>query len=345
MERRASEVTGDDELRRQLIHAAEQFPVRGWSRDLQRRVVRRRRITAGFAAATGVVAAAAVAVTVPMVTGSSPGPNGTIGPTSTAGHQSPAVSPGGSCTSQSHPANFAYSGSPASSITVCPGRAPVGAVVRITLQGCNIPSRPPAALVFLGPSSWIGSGGAGNPVPFKTAGGDRFTATFTIPASYVGGETGASPNPILPVRPGDHYAFATYPAGICDVPFTVTGGIRNLAVSSAVRAELTAAYVAYKRISPSDVAGTRPGSVRYAYDPATDTYWALANFAPSGTAPPRVTVGFQDGASWGFFTKVGSGPWQARVGGEPVVCLEVRFFPRAVLTAWSLPADTAGSGC
>ena len=288
---------------------------------------------------------------------------GQQGPTASAGHQKPTVtasaghqsptaspgptgsvtppSPGGGCASQSHPANFAFSGSPASSITVCAGRAAVGAVVHITLQGCNTPSRAPAALVYLGPSSWIGSGGGGNPVPFKMVGGDRFTATFTIPATYVGGETRTFPNPTLPVRPGDHYAFATYPAGICDVPFTVTGGIRNLVISSAVRSELTAAYVAYRRISPSDVAGTRPGSVHYAYDPATDTYWALANFTPSGTASLRINVGFQDGASWGFFTKVGPGPWEAQTGGEPVVCLEVRFFPPAVLTAWSLPTDTA----
>jgi len=268
--------------------------------------------------------------------------------TASAGHQSPTASPGptgsatplppgGNCASQSHPANFAFSGSPASSIIVCPGHAPVGAMVHITLQGCNTPSRPPAAVVFLGPSSWIGSGGGGNPVPFKIFGGDRFTATFTIPASYVGGETGAFPNPTLPARPGGHYAFATYPAAICDVPFTVAGGIRNLVISRAVRSELTAAYVAYRRISPSDVAGTRPGSVRYAYDPATGTYWALANFALSGTASPRVLVGFQDGVSWGFFTKVGSGPWKARIGGEPVACLEVRFFPQVVLAAWSVP--------
>ena len=273
--------------------------------------------------------------------------------TASAGHQSPTASPGptgsatpppGSCASQSHPADFAFSGSPAGSITVCPGRAAAGAVVHITLQGCNTPAQAPPTLVFLGPSSWIGSGGAGNPVPFKMAGGDRFTATFTIPATYLGGETGAFPNPTLPVRPGDHYAFATYPTGICDVPFTVTGGIRNLVISSAVRSELTAAYVAYRRISPSDVAGTRPGSVHYAYDPATDTYWALANFAPSGTASLRVLVGFQDGVSWGFFTKAGSGPWKAQTGGEPVVCLEVRFFPRAALTAWSLPTDPAIAG-
>ena len=265
---------------------------------------------------------------------------GQQGPTASAGHQSPTVtasagrqsptalhgptgsatppSPDGGCASQSHPANFTFSGSLASSITVCPGRAAVGAVVHIALQNCNTPSRAPAALVFLGPSSWIGSGGGGNPVPFKMVGGDRFTATFTIPATYVGGETGTFPNPTLPVRPGDHYAFATYPAGICDVPFTVTGGIRNLVISSAVRSELTAAYVAYRRISPSDVAGIRPGSVHYAYDPATDTYWALANFAPFGTASLRVKVGFQDGASWGSFTKVGSGPWKAQTGGDAV---------------------------
>jgi len=338
-------VIGDDELRRQLVHAAEQFPVRGWCRDLQRHVVRRRRIRAGFAAAVGVVTVVAVAVAVPVVTGSRPEPNSTVGPTSAAGHQSPAASPGGSCASQSHPANFADNGFLASSITVCPGRAPVGAVVRITLQGCNIPSQPPAALVFLGPSSFIGAGGAGNEVPFKMAGDGRFTATFTIPATYLGGESGASPNPTLPVRPGDHYAFATYPAGDCSVPFTVTGGIRNLAISIALRTELTAAYAAYKRISPADIAGTNPGSVHYAYDPATDTYWALANFTLSATAPPRVTVNFQDGTSWGFFTKVGSGPWRAQEGGEPIVCLEVLFFPRAVLTAWSLPTDTASFGC
>jgi hypothetical protein len=265
---------------------------------------------------------------------------GSRGPTRAAGHPTP-PSPGGDCASQSHPANFAFSGSPASSITVCPGRAAVGAVVHITLQGCNTQSRAPAALVFLGPASWVGSGGGGNPVPFRMVGGDRFTASFTIPATYVGGTTGASPNPTLPVRPGDHDAFATYPAGICDVPLTVTGGLRNLVLSSAVLRELTAAYAADRRIPPSDITGTEPGTVHYAYDQVTDTYWALANFAPSLKASFRVLVGFQDGVSWGFFTKVGSGPWKAQIGGEPVYCLEERFYPRAVLTAWALPAGPA----
>ena len=141
------------------------------------------------------------------------------GPTASGGHQSGTASRGptgsptaptpGVCASQSHPANFAYSGSPAGSITVCPGRAAVGAVVHITLQGCDTPTQAVSVLVFLGPSSFIGSGGGGNDVPFKPVGGDRATATFRIPATYVGGETGASPNSALPVRPGEHYAFAT----------------------------------------------------------------------------------------------------------------------------------------
>jgi hypothetical protein len=112
-----------------------------------------------------------------------------------------------------------------------------------------------------------------------------------------------------------------------------------------VRNELTAAFADYKRISPHDAAGISPGSVYYAYDPATGAYWALANFLPSLRAPFKVLVGFQDGASIGLFTRIASGSWQVRLAGEPAVCTEVAFFPSAVLTAWSLPADTAGLGC
>ena len=122
-------------------------------------------------------------------------------------------------------------------------------------------------------------------------------------------------------------------------------GVRNLAVSRDVRSELTAAYTGYRGISLSDVAGTRPGSVYYAYDPATDTYWAEANFLPSRTASSKVLVGFQDGASIGLFTRAARSGWQVQLGGEPVACTEAQFYPQAVLTAWSLPTDTAAFGC
>jgi hypothetical protein len=60
--------------------------------------------------------------------------------------------------------------------------------------------------------------------PFRTelTGPDRATAAFRIPPTYVGGELGTTPDPTLPVKPGDHFAFATYPAAQRDVGFTVT---------------------------------------------------------------------------------------------------------------------------
>jgi hypothetical protein len=104
-----------------------------------------------------------------------------------------------------------------------------------------------------------------------------------------------------------------------------------------VRSELAAAYVAFRRISRSDVAGFVPGGVYYAYDHATSTYWALASFVPSRTAPMKVLVSFQDGGDTGLFIKAGPGGWQVQRGAEPVYCVEVKFFPRAVLKAWALP--------
>jgi hypothetical protein len=66
--------------------------------------------------------------------------------------------------------------------------------------------------------------------------------------------------------------------------------------------------------------------------------------AADGWSSPAPYVASQDGVSWGFFTKVGSGPWKAQIGGEPVACLEVRFFPRAVVTAWSFRQTQRSSG-
>ena len=164
--------------------------------------------------------------------------------------------------------------------------------------------------------------------------GDCAASPASSPAAPGHGRS-ASPSALTAVSPGAVSGSAS--AG--------PGGARALAVSPAVRNELTAAFADYKGISPSDIAEIEPGSVYYAYDPATGTYWALADFLPSLTAPSRVLVGFQDGASIGLFTRIANGSWQVQMGGEPAVCTEVAFFPPAVLTAWSLPADTAGFGC
>jgi hypothetical protein len=58
------------------------------------------------------------------------------------------------------------------------------------------------------------------------------------------------------------------------------GGVQNLVITSAEKSELTAGFAAREGMSVSSVlgGGPLPGSVYYAYDPATGTYWALANF-------------------------------------------------------------------
>lgn len=124
-----------------------------------------------------------------------------------------------------------------------------------------------------------------------------------------------------------------------------SGQVQNLPATAALRSALLAAYVAMKGIPASEVAGTRPGSVYYGYVKATGTYWAMAGYEPSSKASGAVQVNFQDGGDLGLFKRVGAGQWQASLGGVPVICVELRFFPKAVLTAWALPATHPSGMC
>jgi predicted nucleic acid-binding protein len=119
--------------------------------------------------------------------------------------------------------------------------------------------------------------------------------------------------------------------------------VRNLLVSQAVRRELTAAYETHMHFSAADVSGTAPGSVYYAFDQSTNSYWAMARFVPAKTASLNVQVSFQDGASEGLFTKARPGSWQAHSGGT--ACVLTQFFPAAVLAAWALPTTYAALSC
>jgi hypothetical protein len=163
---------------------------------------------------------------------------------------------------------------------------------------------------------------------------------------------GCSASPAPSSAPTGHSRSVTPVASASAAPVPATSstpatkdGIRNLAVSQDVRNELTTAYAKYRGISPADIVGITAGSLHYAYEPATHAYWAEANFLPSPTAPAKVLVGFQDGASIGLFTRQGTGSWQVRLAGEPPVCNEVRFLPHAVMLAWSLSTDAAAWGC
>lgn len=151
----------------------------------------------------------------------------------TSSASAPAVSPSARAALSSAPAPAPSCASvpgddiPDSSITVCPDAGPVGSVVLVTIKHCSptgngLPDLPAAGLFFLGPKSWLGTnGGSGAYVRYSPETGPQATATFTIPATYIGGnQHGAYPT--LPVTPGTGYEFATDPAGECHVAFTVT---------------------------------------------------------------------------------------------------------------------------
>lgn len=103
-------------------------------------------------------------------------------------------------------------------LTVCPASGPVGTAVTLSSdQLCGASTPDGVVAVFLGPQAYVGSGGGGNQVPGPyQAKGHGFTVSYRIPASYQtsGGQAAA-------VGPGA-VTFATYPAGLCSVPFTVT---------------------------------------------------------------------------------------------------------------------------
>jgi hypothetical protein len=152
----------------------------------------------------------------------------------TASASAPAVSPSAQAATSSAPAPAPSCASapggadiPHSSITVCPDAGPIGSVVHVTISHCaptvnGQPDLPADGLFFLGPKSWLGTnGGGGAYVQYSPQTGHQATATFTIPATYIGGNQ-HGPYPTLRVTPGTGYTFTTDPAGECNIAFTVT---------------------------------------------------------------------------------------------------------------------------
>jgi hypothetical protein len=134
---------------------------------------------------------------------------------------------------------------------------------------------------------------------------------------------------------------ATTPASAASAaaaPSASAGGVQNLVVSNAIRSELLSAWAAGNGDPIADVT-TVPGSVYYAYDPATSTYWAQASFEATGKVPLNVQVSFQDGGNIGRFKRVAGGAWQVGTGGIPEVCYALAYFPQPVLATWAMPTS------
>jgi hypothetical protein len=119
---------------------------------------------------------------------------------------------------------------------------------------------------------------------------------------------------------------------------TTTSGtaVRNLPATAQVKSDLRAAYLAMAQLPASEVVGPLPGTVYYAYDPQTSTYWAMATFGPTSTPSEKTGIAMQDGGNQGFYKMASGASWSAQPGGIPPYCAEAPYFPAGVLQAWGI---------
>ena len=136
------------------------------------------------------------------------------------------------------------------------------------------------------------------------------------------GQTTDAPSPIASSTSSDRYVAVSLP------------------VTPALRTALRGAYVAARPgVRLSEVAGPRHGTLYYAFDPATRTYWAIAWFDPSSHAREQAAAKFQFGLGGGVFKRTASGQWHATVHLRAnLPCPDE--VPAAVLRAWHIQAGS-----
>ncbi len=126
----------------------------------------------------------------------------------------------------------------------------------------------------------------------------------------------------------------------------------KLKADATVRQELLATFIAFRSdgadtpgygaIPPSAVAGITPGTLHYAYDPATGTYWAVAEFRATKAASQTVAfVGFQDGGNEAVFMQPPGGSWHVKSVGPCMAGLPVSVAAAMKLTPSPYPGCQA----
>ena len=99
--------------------------------------------------------------------------------------------------------------------------------------------------------------------------------------------------------------------------------------------KLRMAFAAFYHIAPRDVGVMIAGSLHVASVPAQKTFWATAEFPPSGHVTPQAAIDFQDGGDIGIFRSRDDISWQMTgVGGEPFPC--PTRVPSGILAVWGL---------
>ena len=122
---------------------------------------------------------------------------------------------------------------------------------------------------------------------------------------------------------------------------TAAASAKNLVVDNTVRAQLLAAGAALHKLPTTDYTGLVPKETYYAYNPATNTYWAGAGLVASKKSM-QAQIGDQDDGAYLVFDRPATGTWRAHDAGIPgdshFTCSIV--VPAGVLTVWHWTAGT-----
>ncbi len=157
-----------------------------------------------------------------------------------------------------------------------------------------------------------------------------------LAATGCSNSTSASTSTMTTSSPGT--ATTSTPAGLA-------ARTANVAVSAAIRAQLVTAGAALNNIPASEYSGLASGLTYYAFDPATDTYWAGARLdpapSPNPSSPTQAQISSQDAGSYYLFQRPVSGSWKAYAAGNtgPGTACPV-VVPAAVLAAGGWPAGS-----
>jgi hypothetical protein len=117
------------------------------------------------------------------------------------------------------------------------------------------------------------------------------------------------------------------------------GGAKNLPLTDAIRAQLTAAAAKLNSLPASAYVGLVKGESYYGFDPATNTYWAGGALDPSPSSQ-RAQVSVQDDGGYYIFKEPAGGSWTAASEGlagiDGATCSV--HPPAALVALWHWPA-------
>jgi hypothetical protein len=205
----------------------------------------------------------------------------------------------------------------------------------LAVAGCSSSGGPKPAAA--GPTS-VGVTSVGATSTTGTAAGS--TSPSAVAGSSTSAGTAGSGATTAPVATTATAAQPTTLSIVTTVPVTPAPGVENLAVSDDLRAQLVAAGAALNGLSSSDYLGLEPGMTYYAYDSATQTYWAAGGLDPSPSSM-QAQVSAQDDGGYLLFTEPNGGSWTAEddglggVAGTPCPAI-----PASVLAVWGWPAGS-----